>query len=48
MGGVGGTVVGHGVVVMVRVEGKLTNLVFHDILEPYSKFQVKHTILLSN
>ena len=39
-GGVGGTVVGNGVVVMVKGGGGLTNLVKHDRLKPHTKVQV--------
>ena len=39
-GGVGGTMVGNGVVVMGKGGGKLTNVVLHGILEPYRKVQV--------
>ena len=45
----GSTVVGNGVAVMGRDRGsgKLTHVVLHDILEPYSKVQVYHTTMLS-
>ena len=45
-GGGGGTLVINGVVVVEGGE-KLTNIVLHDRLEPYTKVQVQHTTLLS-
>ena len=43
----GGTMVVNLMVVMERGEvGKLTNAVLHDILEPYSKVQLKQNTML--
>ena len=36
----------NGVVEMGREEGKLTNAVLHDRLEPYTKVQVYHSTML--
>ena len=46
-GGRGGTVVGNGVVVMVRGGGKLTNVVLRAKIYPHTEFQVYHTTMLS-
>ena len=40
IGGGWGNVVGIGVVVVLKGRGKFTNVVLHDIIEPYSKVQV--------
>ena len=43
----GATVVDNGVVMMGRGGGKITNVMMLDRLEPYTKVQVYHSIILS-
>ena len=42
-----GTVVGNGVAVTGKGVAKLTNVVLHDILEPYNKIIIYYTTMLS-